>query len=95
MLVLEGRPVAELDELTDFCLDVGLPVTLSDIGVDAETADLGRVAEVACAEGETIHNTPFAVDPAMVHDAILAADAYGQDRRALRERSRPLPEVAS
>lgn len=95
MLVLEGRPLAELDELTDFCLDVGLPVTLSDIGVDAETADLGRVAEVACAEGETIHNTPFAVDPAMVHDAILAADAYGQDRRALRERSRPLPEVAS
>lgn len=95
MLVLEGRPIAELDELVDFCLDVGLPVTLSDLGVDPETADLTRVAEVACAEGETIHNTPFAVDPPMVLDAILAADVYGQERRALRERSRPLPEVAS
>src|SRR4051794_5317081 len=90
MLILEGRPTAELDELTDFCLDVGLPVTLSDIGVDVDSADLHQVAATACAEGETIHNTPFAVEPAMVRDAMLAADAYGHERRTLRERPRPL-----
>ena len=95
MLVLEGRPTEVLDEVVDFCLDVGLPVTLGDVGVDVETADLAAVAEAACAEGETIHNLPFSVDPAMVVDAIVAADLYGQERRALRERSRPLPAVAS
>ena len=95
MLVLEGRPTAVLDEVVDFCLDVGLPVTLGDVGVDADTADLDAVAAAACAEGETIHNLPFAVNPAMVVDAMLAADAYGHERRALRERSRPLPAVAS
>jgi len=63
--------------------------------VDADTADLDAVAAAACAEGETIHNLPFAVNPAMVVDAMLAADAYGHERRALRERSRPLPAVAS
>ena len=95
MLVLEGRPTAVLDEVVDFCLDVGLPVTLGDVGVDSDTADLDAVAAAACAEGETIHNLPFAVNPAMVVDAMLAADAYGHERRALRERSRPLPAVAS
>jgi glycerol dehydrogenase len=94
MLVLEGRAQAELDEVTDFCLDVGLPVTLADVGVDVETADLERVAATACADGETIHNTPFPVDPGMVLSAMIAADAYGRERRALRERSRPLPAVA-
>jgi glycerol dehydrogenase len=94
MLVLEGRPTAVLDELVDFCLDVGLPVTLGDIGVDPDTADLTAVAEAACAEGETIHNLPFTVDPAMVVAAMLAADAYGHERRTLRERARDLPLVA-
>jgi glycerol dehydrogenase len=95
MLVLEGRPTAVLEELVDFCLEVGLPVTLGDVGVDAEHADLGKVAEAACAEGETIHNLPFPVDSVMVVDAMVAADAYGQERRALLERSRALPEVAA
>jgi glycerol dehydrogenase len=88
MLVLEGRPTMVLDEVVDLCLDVGLPVTLGDIGVDAESADLRKVAEAACAAGETIHNLPFAVTPDMVLDAILAADAYGHERRLLRERTR-------
>jgi glycerol dehydrogenase len=95
MVVLEGRPTEILEELVDFCLEVGLPVTLGDVGVNTEDADLGRVAAAACAEGETIHNLPFAVDEAMVVDAMLAADAYGAERRALLERLRPLPEVAA
>ncbi|MFL5974060.1 MAG: iron-containing alcohol dehydrogenase, partial [Solirubrobacterales bacterium] len=95
MLALEGRPTPVLQELVDFCLEVGLPVTLGDVGVDAEHADLGKVADAACADGETIHNLPFPVDPIMVVDAMLAADAYGHERRTLLERSRALPEVAA
>ena len=40
--------------------------------------NLMKVAELACAEGETIHNTSVAVDPDSVLDAMLAADALGK-----------------
>jgi len=93
MLVLEGRSQALIDEVVDFCLRVGLPVTLADIGVDADAATLGPVAEAACAEGETIHNEPFDVSPGMVVAAMLGADAVGAERRALLERTAALPEV--
>jgi len=38
---------------------------------------LRQVAARSTAPGETIHNEPFEVTPAMVEDAILAADAAG------------------
>jgi glycerol dehydrogenase len=58
---------------------VGLPVTLAEVGLSEMPAGMLRsVAARATAEGETIHNEPFAVDPAMVADAIRAADAIGR-----------------
>lgn len=95
MLMLEGRPTGVIEELVDFCLAVGLPVTLADIGIgDADRQDLEGVAEAACAEGETIHNEPFDVYPRMVVDAMLAADAFGHQRRAILEGEARLPAVA-
>jgi glycerol dehydrogenase len=84
-LVLEGRDDAFVEEIIDFSLDVGLPVTLSEIGLDDPTREqLDVVAEAACADEETIHNEPFAVEPAMVRDAILTADRLGERTRAER-----------
>jgi glycerol dehydrogenase len=84
-LVLEGRDDAFVEEIIGFSLDVGLPVTLSEIGLDDPTRDqLDVVAEAACADEETIHNEPFAVEPAMVRDAILTADRLGERVRARR-----------
>ena len=41
MLMLEERPAGIVEELVDFCLEVGLPVTLEDIGIgDASREDL-------------------------------------------------------
>jgi glycerol dehydrogenase len=78
-LVLEGRDDAVVEDVMTFSLDIGLPVTLADIGIDDPAAvDLDLVAETACADDETIHNEPFAVEPAMVRDAILTADRMGQ-----------------
>ena len=95
MLMLEERPAEVAEEVVDFCLEVGLPVTLEDIGVgDASREDLGKVAEAACAEGETIHNEPFEVHPRMVLDAMLAADAFGRQRRAVLGGEARLPAVA-
>jgi glycerol dehydrogenase len=95
MLMLEERPAEVLAEVVDFCLEVGLPVALEDIGLDDITReDLQKVAQAACIEGETIHNMPFEVHPPMVVDAMLAADAYGHQRRALLAGEAALPEVA-
>ncbi|MEJ7873136.1 MAG: iron-containing alcohol dehydrogenase, partial [Rubrobacteraceae bacterium] len=95
MLMLEERPAGEVEELVDFCLEVGLPVSLEDIGIgDAGREDLEKVAEGACVEGETIHNEPFDVYPRMVVDAMLAADAFGRQRRAVLEGEARLPAVA-
>jgi glycerol dehydrogenase len=85
-LVLEGQPRAVLDEVLGFATEVGLPVTLADIGLADLPGDLlRRVAGRATAEGETIHNEPFEVRPDVVADAILAADSLGRAWRGRGE----------
>ena len=78
-LVLEGRDDEFVEDIIEFSLDIGLPVTLSDIGLDDPTEDqLDTVAEAACVEEETIHNEPFPVEPAMVRDALLTVNGLGE-----------------
>jgi glycerol dehydrogenase len=87
-LVLEGRPSEELRTVMSFARDVGLPTTLSQLGLGSpDNAVLLRIAERSLAEGETAHNEPFEVSPAMLVDAIVAADAAAQAVTARR----PLP----
>ncbi len=67
-----------MQEIIEFCIALGLPVTLQQLGVHEVTKEkIMAVAEAACAENDTLHNMPFEVTPATVCDAILAADAYG------------------
>ncbi|MFW6001606.1 MAG: glycerol dehydrogenase [Halanaerobium sp.] len=76
-MVLEDRDPAEIRMVISFCERVGLPTNLLDLGIDKVTDEkIMKVAEASCAEGETIHNMPFAVDPEMLKDAILAVDHY-------------------
>jgi glycerol dehydrogenase len=78
-LVLEGSPRATVEQVLGFSSEVGLPITLGEIGLAELSSDLlGQVARRASAPGETIHNEPFEVTPDMVADAILAADAMGR-----------------
>ncbi|MBR3867570.1 MAG: glycerol dehydrogenase [Butyricicoccus sp.] len=78
-LVLENIPAEELEEIIGFCVEVGLPVTLKQLGL-AEVTDekIMAVAEAACAPSDTLHNMPFAVTPETVAAAIKAADAFGR-----------------
>jgi glycerol dehydrogenase len=79
-LVLEGAPSATFERVLSFSSQVGLPITLAEIGVTNLTRDqLDPIARRATAPGETIHNEPFEVTAEMVADAILAADAAGRD----------------
>ncbi len=59
-----------------FCVSVGLPTTLADIGLGELDADaLARIAELTVAEGETAHHEPFPVTAGLIADGIRAAEA--------------------
>lgn len=74
-LVMEGASTEELEEVISIIKAVGLPLTLADLGLkEFKEEEWRKVAELSCAEGETIHNEPFKVTPDMVYDAIVAAD---------------------
>lgn len=80
-LVLERASKEEFREVQDFCLEVGLPVTLEEIGITKEE-EIRVIAEKSCVEGESIHNMVADVTPDQLYAAIVAADALGQARKA-------------
>jgi glycerol dehydrogenase len=79
-LVMEGSSRATVEQVLGFSSEVGLPITLAEVGLrQLPGEELGQIARRATAPGETIHNEPFEVTSDMVADAILAADAIGRD----------------
>jgi glycerol dehydrogenase len=78
-LVLENSPTEELEEVFGFCLKVGLPVCLADIGVPRIFDDqLYEVAKKACIPEESVHAMPFPVTVESVAAAIKVADVIGR-----------------
>ncbi|MBU6532934.1 glycerol dehydrogenase [Streptomyces sp. NPDC057245] len=82
-LVLEGAPAGDIRDFITFTTRVGLPTTLTEVGlsVDDEAA-LKQVADAATAEGETIHSMPFDVRSEDVVSALKSIE-----RLAVRVRS--------
>lgn len=79
-LIMENRPMEEINEVLQFCKDVGLPMTFSDLGIkDTSKENLMKVAEKAIEEGGLIHGEPFPVTAEMVFDAMITANSMGQD----------------
>jgi len=81
-LVLENAPQEEIEEVIDFCLTVGLPICLEDLGVQDIGDRLMEVAKKACIPEESVHNMPFAVTPDLVAAAIIAADKMGKEYKS-------------
>ena len=78
-LCLEGRPSTEVETVLTWQHAIGLPITLSDVGIDRNDTDaIQIIAERTIQEGETVHNNPFPVTSAMVADAMVAADWIGE-----------------
>ena len=93
-LVFEGCSRKTVDEVLEFCMSVGLPITLRELGIKNPTRDLLKmVAQRAVAEDETIHHEPMSVTWQAVADAIWAADALGEYTHAQRlgVQGRPCP----
>ena len=78
-LVLEGRPQDEIAEIFRYQKAVGLPITLAEVGVDANSDDqLVKIAKRSCIPGESSHNEPFAVTESAVVSALRTADQLGR-----------------
>lgn len=81
-LVLENAPMDEIEELLDFCTQVGLPVTIAELGFHDNAKDYDKklmaAAKLSCAKGETIHNMPFEVTAQDVYAAMVTADKLGR-----------------
>lgn len=81
-LFLTDKPADFIDEIYSFCEAVGLPTTLAQVGLENPSdEDLMKVAQKACAKGETIYNELVPITPESVMAAIKAADAYGKARK--------------
>ena len=77
-LVLEGVSKEEFEDVQGFCLEVGLPVTLEELGVSTDE-EIKTIAKNACVEGETIHNLAGDVSQDELYAAIIATDALGKE----------------
>ncbi len=78
-LVLENAPEEELYDVLGFCMKVGLPVCLADIGAPSLSHEqLMRVAEKSCISEESIYSMPFPITVDSVAAAIVTADAIGK-----------------
>jgi len=84
-LFLTDKPSGLIYEVYSFCVSVGLPVSLGDIGLgEATDGELFEIAEASCRKGETIFNELIPVTPDAVYAAIREADRYGNYFRAQR-----------
>jgi glycerol dehydrogenase len=78
-LVMENYSTAEIERVIGFCNEVGLPVTLGQVGIrDSSPEHMMRAAELVCADGLTTHDSYFNVYPELVLGAILGANALGE-----------------
>ncbi|MGV1772215.1 glycerol dehydrogenase [Agrobacterium vitis] len=85
LLVLENRPLDEINEAIDFCQDLKLPTMLGDLGLETVTAeDLLKVGEVAMAPASVIHSVPVKLTPRLIADCIWTASKLAETRKQSR-----------
>jgi glycerol dehydrogenase len=88
-LVMEGAPSSDIRDFVEFTTRVGLPNTLTEVGLSIDDEkSLRIVAEAATVPGETIHSMPFEVAAEDVVSALVSIESLS---RGVRERA-GLPE---
>lgn len=81
-LALSDALPNETQPVYAFCENIGLPTTLTDIGLaGADETKLTIAARKACEPGQSIHHEAGLVTPERVLNAMLAADAIGRERK--------------
>jgi len=76
--------VDEKEAIVDFEIEIGLPVTFAELNLDGVTRGrLAKIGDLCAGEGSLCHNHPFEVTSDSVVDAMIAADALGQERKEM------------
>jgi glycerol dehydrogenase len=91
-LVLEGAPTSDIRAFIEFTTRVGLPNTLTEVGLRADDSDsLKKVADAATVEGETIHSMPFDVGSEDVASALVSIERFAVQVREDAKLPAPVP----
>ncbi len=77
-MMLENADMQEIETITKFLIDVGLPVTLADIRIKDEIEENIRAVAASMVGGYHMECEPFMVMQDMIYSAILAADSMGR-----------------
>lgn len=78
-LIMENEDEEQIQQIIEFCVTLGLPVTFAELGLEGVTMEqLMQVAEAAAAPDDTAHNMPFPVTAESICNGLLAADAMGR-----------------
>jgi glycerol dehydrogenase len=81
-LYLSSASPGEIETVYSFCEEIGLPTTLSDIGIKKiEKNRLMKVAVKACASSEGIHHETGNITPEKVLNAMITANNTGLKRK--------------
>ena len=79
----EDSRLDDMNEIVDFEIAIGLPVTFADLNLHNVTRERLRPIGEACAgPGSLCHNHCFKVTVDSAIDAMFAADAFGRARKA-------------
>jgi glycerol dehydrogenase len=79
----EDTDPEEMYRIVDFELAIGLPITFADLNLEGVTRErLMTIGEVCAGEGSLCHNHCFEVTAESAVDAMIAADALGQERKS-------------
>lgn len=74
-LVLENRPMEEIERIIRFCRKCGLPTTFKELGLEEISNEkLLEAATASCADNDTMKNMPFEVWPEDILAAMQAAN---------------------
>jgi glycerol dehydrogenase len=91
-LVLEGAPTSDIRDFIEFTTRVGLPTTLTEVGLRPDDSEsLKKVADAATVEGETIHSMPFDVSSQDVASALVSIERFAGQVREDAKLPAPVP----
>lgn len=78
-MVLENRPLDEIDEIIGFCQDVGLPTSFEELGIpDVSREQLLEVAKIANSENDTMSSMGFKVSDEDIVAAMYSLDSLSK-----------------
>jgi glycerol dehydrogenase len=78
----KNMPRAEANQIVDFQIALGLPVTFADLNLAGITRErLKKIGDICAGPGSLCHHHPFKITSESVVDAMFTADALGRERK--------------